>query len=166
MLKKILSREACAACRVCCGFDREDIWEIPVITAETAEIIRQKLNNPPQLEDYEDGYRFVMKFDNDGIAYCPMLTESGCLLGDKKPFDCRIWPFRINRISDELLGITVSPVCETVFALSLSKLSSFINERDSEGISLADRMINYAKEHPYTIKPYIDDYPIIKLIRL
>ena len=95
-----------------------------------------------------------------------MLTENGCLLGDDKPFDCRVWPFRINRISDELLGITVSPVCDTVSALSISKLTSFINEKDDEGFSLADRMVNYAKEHPYIIKPYVEDYPIIKLIRL
>ena len=166
MLKKILSRESCAKCRICCGFDRDDVWEIPVVTAQTAEIIRQKVTDCPELEAYEDGYRFVMHFDDEGMAYCPMLTENGCLLGDDKPFDCRVWPFRINRISDELLGITVSPVCDTVSALSVAKLTSFINEKDDEGFSLADRMVNYAKEHPYTIKPYIEDYPIIKLIRL
>ena len=166
MLKKILSRESCAKCRVCCGFDRDDVWEIPVVTAHTAEIIKQKVADCPELEAYEDGYRFVMHFDDEGMAYCPMLTENGCLLGDDKPFDCRVWPFRINRISDELLGITVSPVCDTVSALSISKLTSFINEKDDEGFSLADRMVNYAKEHPYIIKPYVEDYPIIKLIRL
>ncbi len=87
------------------------------------------------------------------------------LSGDKKPFDCRVWPFRVNRIADSILGITVSPVCETVSALPLSKLSAFLNEKHDESGSLADIMLDYAKKHPYIIKPYIDDYPVLKIIK-
>ena len=99
MLTEILSREACAKCRVCCVFDKDDIWEIPVISPETAEYIKKNIDENAELEPYEDGYRFVMHFkDGDELTYCPMLTENGCALGDNKPFDCRVWPFRVNRI--------------------------------------------------------------------
>ena len=94
-----------------------------------------------------------------------MLTEKGCALGDNKPFDCRVWPFRVNRISENLLGITVSPVCETVSALPVSKLSAFISKRYNEQGSLADIMLDYAKKHPYIIKPYIDGYPVLKIVK-
>lgn len=40
MLKKILSGEACAKCRLCCIFDRYDVWETPVFTAELCERIK------------------------------------------------------------------------------------------------------------------------------
>ena len=40
MLKKILKGESCAACRLCCVFDRYDVWETPVFTAETCKRIR------------------------------------------------------------------------------------------------------------------------------
>lgn len=166
MLTEILSREACAKCRVCCVFDKDDIWEIPVISPETAEYIKKNIDENAELEPYEDGYRFVMQFkDGDELTYCPMLTEKGCALGDNKPFDCRVWPFRVNRISENLLGITVSPVCETVSALPVSKLSTFINKRYNEQGSLADIMLDYAKKHPYIIKPYIDGYPVLKIVK-
>ena len=40
MLKKILDSKSCAACRLCCQFDRYDAWETPVFTAEICERIR------------------------------------------------------------------------------------------------------------------------------
>lgn len=167
MLTKILSREACAGCRVCCGFDRDDVWEIPVISPETAAYIIDNIDKNAELEPFQDGYRFVMHFtDGEELSYCPMLTDKGCILGDKKPFDCRVWPFRVNRISDGILGITVSPVCETVSALPLSKLSAFLNEKYDKRGSLADIMLDYAKKHPYIIKPYIDDYPVLKIVKV
>lgn len=52
---------------------------------------------------------------------------------------------QVNRIADSILGITVSPVCETVSALPLSKLSAFLNEKHDESGSLADIMLDYAK---------------------
>ena len=167
MLINILSREACAGCRVCCGFDRDDVWEIPVISPETAAYIIDNIDKNAELEPFQDGYRFVMHFtDGEELSYCPMLTDKGCILGDKKPFDCRVWPFRVNCISDGILGITVSPVCETVSALPVSKLSAFLNEKYDERGSLADIMLDYAKKHPYIIKLYIDDYPVLKIVKV
>ncbi|NLT10730.1 MAG: hypothetical protein GXY08_14725, partial [Ruminococcus sp.] len=40
MLKKILSGEACAKCRLCCIFDRYDVWETPVFTEEIRDRIQ------------------------------------------------------------------------------------------------------------------------------
>ena len=55
MLTEILSREACAKCRVCCVFDKDDIWEIPVISPETSEYIKKNIDENAELEPYEDG---------------------------------------------------------------------------------------------------------------
>ena len=41
MLKKILSRTTCAACQLCCQFDASDIWELPVLPAETVAAIQK-----------------------------------------------------------------------------------------------------------------------------
>ncbi len=35
MIKKILSGKTCAECRMCCIFDRYDIWETPIFDEET-----------------------------------------------------------------------------------------------------------------------------------
>lgn len=158
MLKKILNPSSCAACRVCCGFDREDVWEIPIVTAELAEYIKKNIKSNVDLEPFGKEYKFKMKFtDGEELSYCPMLTENGCVLKDNKPFDCRIWPFRIMRISDDVIGITVSPVCETVSALPLSELTAFLLGEERMG----EKIFEYAAKHPDAIKPYIDNYPIL-----
>lgn len=162
MLKKILSPKSCADCRVCCVFDKDDIWEIPLLSEELMSYVKENLDKDIMCEKQGDEYRLLMSFDDNELSYCPVLTENGCSLGDKKPFDCRVWPFRVNRISDTLCGITVSPVCECVSSLSVKKLSDFLFD-DSEGECLAELMFSYVKEHPDNIKPYIENYPILSL---
>ena len=39
MLRNILSPETCAKCRICCIFDKYDVWETPVVSAELYEKI-------------------------------------------------------------------------------------------------------------------------------
>ncbi|MBQ8791682.1 MAG: hypothetical protein IJZ51_10275 [Ruminiclostridium sp.] len=166
MLKKILSPKSCADCRVCCVFDRDDIWEIPLLSEELLDYIKENVNPDIEYKKYGDEYRLSMSFgEGEELSYCPMLTKTGCALGDKKPFDCRVWPFRVNRISDTLCGITVSPVCESVSQLSLKKLSDFLFD-ESEGESLAEVMFSYVKQHPDNVKPYIEKYPILALREL
>ena len=158
MLSKILSRAECAKCKVCCVFDRSDIWEIPIITDETAEYLKQR-GFDTELEQHGNAKVFHMEFkDGQELSYCPMLTSDGCKLGDNKPFDCRVWPFRVMRLEDNLLGITVSPVCETVSTLPLKTLSDLLL---NDG--LADKMFAYAEKYPAAVKPYEDNYPILSI---
>ena len=35
MLKGLLSKSVCGECRICCGFDSTDVWEMPVMNEET-----------------------------------------------------------------------------------------------------------------------------------
>ena len=166
MLKKILSPSSCAKCRVCCVFDKEDIWEIPLVSDELLIYIKDNIDSDVKFEKSGNENRLVMTFkDGEELTYCPMLTENGCVLKDHKPFDCRVWPFRVNRISDKLCAITVSPVCEYVSSLPLSKLTGFLFD-DSEGESLAEIMFSYVKDHPDNIKPYIENYPILAVREL
>lgn len=154
MLKKILNPASCGECRVCCGFDESDKWEIPLIFDELREFIAQHY---PDVKLIARGgeYVFDMRFNGGEVAYCPMLTENGCALGDNKPFDCRIWPFRVNSLDGRRV-ITVSPVCGEVSALPLKALCDFVN---ADGF--AKRLFEAAKAHPDMVKPYISGYPIV-----
>lgn len=151
MLKKILSRDTCAKCRVCCGFTEGDKWEIPLIFPE----LKDKLGDGAKLVPRGDEYVFDMAFDGDKIVMCPMAGENGCALGDEKPFDCRVWPFRVNDLAGRRV-ITVSPVCRAVFALPLETLVQFLNED-----GFADMLFSTARLHPDIVKPYMDGYPIL-----
>lgn len=152
MLNEILSQSECGKCRVCCGFTKDDIWEIPLIFKENREKVEAMLGEKLILRGNE--YVFDMKFNGD-ISYCPALSENGCVLGELKPFDCAVWPFRVNALGD-MRVITVSPVCETVFALPLKTLSDFVRKD-----VFAERLFTEAHKHPDMVKPYIDGYPIL-----
>lgn len=152
MLKSILDPASCGKCRICCGFNEDDKWEIPLIFGELKEYIEK--NYPWKLTPRGNEYVFDMEFEGDKVVYCPALTENGCALGDNKPFDCRIWPFRVNDLNGKRV-ITVSPVCGTVSELPLKALSDFVNS------GFAEKLFEQARLHQDIVKPYINGYPIL-----
>lgn len=155
-LKKILSSECCGNCRVCCGFTHDDIWEIPLIYSQDRSRVEGKLG--VALTPRGEEFVFDMDFKDGDISYCPALSEKGCVLGELKPFDCAVWPFRVNVLGDGMRVVTVSPICETVFSLPLKTLSDFVNED-----GFADDLFAEARKHPDMVKPYIDGYPILAI---
>ncbi len=153
MLSEILSKNDCAKCRICCGFVENDKWEIPLIFREIKDKVEEKLG--VALEKRGEEYVLPMKFDGEKVVYCPAVSENGCTLGELKPLDCAIWPFRVNKLGDFRV-ITVSPVCESVSSLPLKTLSDFV-QKDG----FAQMLFAAAKQHPDMVKPYINGYPIL-----
>ena len=153
MLKEILSPESCAKCRLCCGFDREDMWENPVISSEIAENVRKKCPGGKLNSFGKQSFAFELDFGDKDIAYCPALSETGCTLGEDKPFDCKIWPYRVMEKEGRLV-LTLSPVCSILSAESRDKTAAFAEK-------LAPIAFAEAKKNPDIIKKYIEGYPIL-----
>lgn len=154
MLKKILDPECCAACRMCCIFDRYDIWETPVFTEEICRRIREARPDT-EFVSVDGGFIFkVREFSADGLFRCPALTETGCMLGDDKPFDCRIWPYRIMEVGGRR-AITIASLCDAMNSRPLAELVSFLRG------GLAERIFSYADLHPEIVKPYYEGYPVL-----
>lgn len=155
MLSKILSKEDCAKCRICCCFDSSDIWEAPIITKTKAAEILSRYNHEQKFREKDDCYVLDMKKEeSEDLYYCSMLDrEKGCVMNDDKPFDCQIWPFRVMDLNGTKV-ITISPVCPVVKTRSLEELSIFAKE-------LAPLIFQQAEKNPIMIKPYINDYPIL-----
>lgn len=154
MLKKILNQSSCAECRMCCIFDRYDVWETPVFTPEIRDIILESKPDT-QFVPKDGGYIFkVEKFSDEGLFSCPALTENGCMLGDGKPFDCRIWPYRIMEISGRR-AITIASICGELYNRPLSQLVEFLKG------GTADEIFKYADSHPEIVKPYYEGYPVL-----
>lgn len=154
MLKKILSGKSCAECRLCCIFDRYDIWETPVFNDEIKNRIKQ-LRPGTEFVTKDGGY--IFKADNigaDQLFSCPALTETGCMLGDDKPFDCRIWPYRIMEVGGRR-AITIASICDELYNRPLSQLVGFLKE------GLAEAIFSYADSHPEIVKPYYEGYPVL-----
>ncbi len=152
MLREVLSPSDCARCRLCCGFDQSDLWEIPVFSAELRERLAGERPELVLLPHGKKSFVLDMRFGEDGLAYCPALSEKGCTLGENKPFDCRIWPFRVlSREGKTVLAL--SPVCKTVAAADEKKLSE-----------LAGRLASAARDeigrNPDIVKPFMEGYRV------
>ena len=157
MLKNILKSSDCASCRVCCVFDKYDLWETPVLDGELKNRVSERF---PRLSFVEkgDGWLFRMEESEDELYYCPALDRnSGCILGDDKPFDCKIWPYRIMSLGGKRV-ISIASICPTMYAKPLSELCGEL-ERDG----LAEKIFAFADSHPDIVKPYENGYPILKV---
>jgi hypothetical protein len=133
MLNRILTETDCAGCKLCCNFYEHEIWEAPIVAHE-------------------------IYYDEEGLYFCPELGENGCKLGDEKPFDCKLWPFRVMKLG-EFTVIALSPLCKKVNDKPLSELAEFVNSQ------LADKIKARVLEFPaQSVKDYVKDYVILKIL--
>ena len=158
MLKNITPSE-CAQCRLCCIFDKYDVWETPVISAELKA----------RIETAHPGMHFVSKGDSgayifnmentwdeeEELYFCPALDrERGCILGENKPFDCKVWPYRIMRLGGALV-ISIASICPVMYKKPLDTLVKELED------GLAEKIFREAEMHPQIVKPYEQGYPIL-----
>ena len=168
MLSTILSKKQCAACKFCCSFRRQSLWETPLFPPEAVE----KLSKPNEygvvgefraVDDpqkncagrlvLENNYRTA---DPEEEVSCTFLNpERGCILKpEDKPFDCSIWPLRIMRKDGELV-IALTPTCTSIGATPRPELIELVKN------GLGETILEYAKAHPYIVKEYREGFPII-----
>ncbi len=111
----------------------------------------------PTAEFAKKGNGYVLnvgKMTDEELFSCPALAENGCILGDSKPFDCRIWPFRIMEF-DGCRVISVSSLCEAVYGQSHEDLRKFLKQ------GLAKKIFEYADKFPEAVHQFYDNYAIL-----
>ncbi len=69
MLKNILKGEDCASCRICCVFDKYDLWETPVLEESLKDKASEKFPDTAFVQK-GDGWLFRMEESEDGLYYC------------------------------------------------------------------------------------------------
>ena len=158
MLSSILSKSSCAACKFCCSFRRQSLWETPLFPPEVAE----KLSEPNEygvVGEFRDGQIILGGYktaDPEEEVSCTFLDpHRGCILKpEDKPFDCSIWPLRIMNKDGELV-IALTPTCPSIGAVPSQALVNLVKN------GLGDKIFEYAKTHPEIIKEYREGFPII-----
>ena len=160
MISEVLSRKTCAACRFCCAFRRQSLWELPVFSDEAVA----KLSRP-------NGYGATAEFegnrprlegayatsDPEEESPCPFLDPAkGCRLeGEDKPFDCRIWPLRVVD-RDGTLAVALDPACKAIGAEPPEKLVALVRN------GLGKRILEYAAGHPEIVKPWNEGWAVLE----
>lgn len=156
MLKKILPRTTCAACQLCCQFDASDIWELPVLPEEAVAAIQKYRPETAFVPVGAEQTFAAPPLKGEELYACPVLTEHGCGLSEQdKPFDCKVWPFRLMRTENGAVCISISDLCTGVQLHEVEQLQAFLRE------GLAETMFTYAKAHPDHIHAWHDGYRVI-----
>ena len=158
MLSRVLSKSSCAACKFCCSFRRQSLWETPLFPPEVVE----KLSKPNEygvVGEFRDGQIVLGGYrtdDPEEEVPCTFLDpHKGCILkAEDKPFDCSIWPLRVMDKGGELV-IALTPTCPTIGATPRPELVGLVKN------GLGAKIFEYAKTHPYIIKEYREGFPII-----
>ena len=158
MLSSVLSKSNCAACKFCCSFRRQSLWETPLFPPEVVE----KLSKPNEygvVGEFRDGQIALGGYrtdDPEEEVPCTFLDpHKGCILkGEDKPFDCSIWPLRIMN-KDGKLVIALTPTCPSIGEVPRQALVNLVEN------GLGEKIFEYAKAHPEIIKEYRVGFPII-----
>ena len=173
MLSSILSKNTCAACKFCCSFRRQSLWETPLFSPEIAEKL-QKTNEygvtgefapasdgARDAHESQNAYRLVLENnyrtdDPEEEVPCTFLDpQKGCILkGEDKPFDCSIWPLRIMDKGGKLV-IALTPTCPSIGAVPNQALVDLVKN------GLGEQIFEYAKTHPYIVKEYREGFPVV-----
>lgn len=154
MTEKLLSKHDCAKCRQCCAFESYGLRSTPTITDELAEKARRL--KPGVKFAKPDGVRlFMMEREEEiDLYYCPMLDrEAGCMLGDDKPFECRIFPFSLMQLGGRL-AIAVSAYCPMITQKTLAELRTAAAE-------LAPTIFAEGEKRPELVRPFENGYVIL-----
>ena len=158
MLKDVLSPADCAKCGFCCSFRRQSLNLTPYFAKETVEEICRlypearfkTLPNGAATIDLDDKYRTNNSSEE---ALCPF-NRGGCVLPPHlKPFDCKLWPFRLMK-GDNCLLLALVPTCPWIAKNDLSKLKTAAS-------AAAKAAMEYAKTHPEIVIDYRADYQVV-----
>jgi hypothetical protein len=133
MLNRILSEKDCAECRLCCNFYEHEIWEAPIVGDEIC-------------------------YDEKGLYFCPELGENGCKLGNDKPFDCKLWPFRVMKFGEAVV-VALSPLCKKVNEKPLSELAEFVHDEEFE-----EKVKARVSEFPAQVMDYAEGYAVLRVL--
>ena len=160
MLSRVLSKQSCAACKFCCSFRRQSLWETPLFPPEVVEKL-SKPNEYSVVGEFRNGQIVLGGYRTDNPEEevpCTFLDlHKGCILkAEDKPFDCSIWPLRVMEKGGELV-IALTPTCPTIGAMPRPELVELVKN------GLGAKIFEYAKTHPYIVKKYREGFPIIYL---
>lgn len=185
MLSKILSKSSCAACKFCCSFRRQSLWETPLFSPEVAEKLGREneygvvgeftsvycktrdacgIRNAKEVRnarEIQNAFRLVLENnyrtdDPEEEVPCTFLDpQKGCILKGEDK------PFDCSiwplRIMNKngKLVIALTPTCSAIGAEPSEALVELVQS------GLGEKIFEYAKTHPYIVKEYKEGFPII-----
>lgn len=158
MLEEVLTPADCAKCKFCCSFRRESLKFTPHIAGENIEEIRQlfpealfKTLPDGTITIYLDDNFLTQDSEEEVLCY---FNRDGCRLPTRlKPFECKLWPFRLMR-KDDSLFLALATSCQRIERKDTARFGK-------AALEAAKEAVEYAKTHPEIIIEYSEDYQVL-----
>ncbi len=150
----LVSAADCAGCKQCCFFESYTLADTPTVSDDVAVLSAMLVPEVRFTEPYGRRLFMMLPTEDKEIFVCPMLDHSsGCKLGGKKPFECRLFPFALMGVDGKRM-ITLSPSCPCIGEVSFGRLK----ERAS---ALLKDVLAEADERPELVRPYEAGYIVM-----
>ena len=159
MLTSIFTPATCSSCKLCCNFCPASSWETPYLENKLADQLEAR---GIALTTRPNGSRsFALHFhmnDPQETCNCPLLNpDSGCTLPRaERPFECRVWPLRLMYTPEGALCIACYDSCPALNTPEAKKAM-----HDYATGELLPVMLQYAAEHPQSIRPFNPNYSVL-----
>lgn len=161
MLTAILSKEDCAKCKFCCTFRRESVWETPKIPQDVVA------RHPEQAQWLADsgGYarmRLEEKYRTENpeeeVPCLFLNSRTGCVLPEEeKPFECKIWPFRVMH-KDGVTVLALASGCPVVNKLDVGVVKDFLT---SEFLAVIKDEV---RKKSFLLEEYRNSYRVVAVL--
>jgi len=102
VIKQIVPQEVCLKCQGCCRFSEQDsVWLPHLLGEEMQELLKK--NFPPSLISQDKNIRSLPNpTQNNFICSFLQPKDNKCKIYAFRPFECRLYPFLINRKGDKV----------------------------------------------------------------
>lgn len=161
MLSKILSKDDCKKCRLCCYLEKKEYDELMSFTKLEMEYAKkQKEVHFKNIGNFYfiDIEKENAKINTNNYFECPYHSDDvGCTLSAKKPLACKLWPFAVMS-DDGVDGIHLSKECKIINEKGLTIIKKFVND------DLYKFIIDKIKCNEIHILEKNDDYMLIREI--
>jgi len=97
MIRQLIPEEFCLKCPGCCRFSQTDsIWSPNLLDEDIQELLKNRI--PPFfiIENKKIRLNYNQKQDNF-VCFLLDLTDNKCKVYAFRPFECRLYPFLLNR---------------------------------------------------------------------
>lgn len=97
MIRQFVTEDACLTCHGCCRFlQKHSVWGARLLDEEIDGLLQHGL--PPSLLTADKELRLV-NFAKENILVCSLFNpqENKCKIYEHRPFECRLYPFLLNR---------------------------------------------------------------------
>lgn len=189
MLKEILKKEDCAACRFCCAFRRTSLWETPVFTEENIKAIAEDdvpgnvvsgdcSANPAGLTSEESANpagSVLKEFEFEGKKYATYdLSDKYKTDSPEEEAPCPYLGAHGCVLNDDekpwdckIWPLRVMRKADGELVIALTPTCPSINKLDIETVrsfvqsKLRDDLLAYAAAHPRLIKEYREGFAVL-----